>query len=230
MITHEINIRNFLIKYKTVFWDFDGVIKDSVLIKGKAYKKTFKKFGPEISNRIMRHHLDNGGLSRFKKIPLYLSWTEELINKEKISFYLEEFSKNSINLVVDCKPIPGAFQMVKFMSLNSVNILITATPKKDIEKILQKISLINFFKKIYGAETDKYAVIEKVLSNSSNKINDFIFIGDSEIDVKAAISNKIPFLLKVCKDNFELAKDYKLPFVRNLKSNTKVDFSFVRDY
>tara|TARA_A100000164_G_C21704641_1_gene675245 strand:+ start:62 stop:754 length:693 start_codon:yes stop_codon:yes gene_type:complete len=229
MITQENNIKNYLIKYKTVFWDFDGVLKDSVLIKGEAYKKTFQKFGPNISNRIMKHHLDNGGLSRFKKIPLYLSWTQELINKEKINFYLEEFSKNSINLVIECKPIPGAFQMVKFMSLNSVNILITATPKKDIEKILDKISLTNYFKTIYGAETDKYAVIKKVLSNSSNKINDFIFIGDSEIDVKAAISNKIPFLLKACKENLELAKYYKLPFIRNFKSNTNVDFSFAKD-
>ena len=229
MITHEINIKDYLVKYRTVLWDFDGVIKDSVLIKGEAYKKTFEKFGPNISNRVLNHHIDNGGVSRFKKIPLYLSWTGELINKEKISFYLEEFSKNSISLVIECKPIPGAFQMVKFMSLNSVNILITATPKKDIDKILQEISLKNYFKKIYGAEADKYDAIKEVLTKSSNKINDFIFIGDSEIDVKAAISNKIPFLLKVCKDNFKLAKDYKLPFIKDFKSNTKVDFSFAKD-
>ena len=138
MITHENNIKNYFINFKTVFWDFDGVIKDSVLIKGEAYKKTFQKFGPKISSRVMKHHLDNGGLSRFKKIPLYLSWTDEFIDKEKINFYLEEFSKNSINLVIESKPIPGAFQMVKYISLNSVNILITATPKKDIDKILKK--------------------------------------------------------------------------------------------
>ena len=161
-----------------------------------------------------------------KKIPLYLSWTDEIITREKISFYLEEFSNNSINLVIDCQPIPGAFEMVKFLSLNSLNILVTATPGKDIDKILTKISLKNYFHKIYGAEMDKYAVVKEVLSNSSNKINEFIFIGDSEIDVKAAISNKVPFLLKVGKDNLELAKDYKLPFIRNFKSNTKVDFSF----
>ena len=226
MITHENNIQNYLINYKTIFWDFDGVIKDSVLIKGEAYKKTFKKFGFNTTNKIMMHHLDNGGVSRFKKIPLYLSWTDEIITKEKISFYLEEFSNNSINLVIDCKPIPGAFEMVKFLSLNSLNILVTATPEKDIDKILKKISLKNYFHKIYGAEMDKYAVVKEVLSDSSNKINDFIFIGDSEIDVKAAISNKVPFLLKVGKDNLELAKDYKLPFIRNFKSNTKVDFSF----
>ena len=37
MITHENNIKNYLTNFKTVFWDFDGVIKDSVLIKGEAY-------------------------------------------------------------------------------------------------------------------------------------------------------------------------------------------------
>ena len=220
-------IYNFIKSKKLIFWDFDGVIKDSNKIKNDSFLTVLNfRNNKQIKNKITNHHSSNLGMSRYKKIPLYLSWTDEIITKEKISFYLEEFSNNSINLVIDCEPIPGAFEMVKFLSLNSLNILVTATPEKDIDKILNKISLKNYFHKIYGAEMEKYAVLKEVLSNSSNKINDFIFIGDSEIDVKAAISNKVTFLLKVGKDNLELAKDYKLPFIRNFKSNTKVDFSF----
>ena len=31
--------------YKLVFWDFDGVIKDSVTVKTDAFSKLFEKYG-----------------------------------------------------------------------------------------------------------------------------------------------------------------------------------------
>ena len=55
-----------------IFWDFDGVIKDSVQIKSKAFGNLFAQFGNIISKRVIEHHESNGGMSRFEKIPIYL--------------------------------------------------------------------------------------------------------------------------------------------------------------
>ena len=51
---------------KAIIWDFDGVIKDSVDLKGEAFKKLFEDQKIDIKNKIYKHHNANGGLSRFK--------------------------------------------------------------------------------------------------------------------------------------------------------------------
>ena len=61
-------------KYDLIFWDFDGVIKESVSVKTDAYVKLFKPYGSDVCKQVKNHHLANGGMSRFNKIPLYLKW------------------------------------------------------------------------------------------------------------------------------------------------------------
>ena len=58
----------------TIFFDFDGVIKDSVRVKSEAFEKLFSSFGDKASKKVRRHHESNGGMSRFEKIPIYLEW------------------------------------------------------------------------------------------------------------------------------------------------------------
>ena len=53
---------------KIIFWDFDGVIKDSVPVKGEAFRKLFIKYGSDISEKVVDHHYKNGGVSRYEKI------------------------------------------------------------------------------------------------------------------------------------------------------------------
>ena len=60
-------------RFDYLLFDFDGVIKESNLIKGEVFKKIFKDFGPEVTSKIFNHHISNGGISRYEKIPLYLS-------------------------------------------------------------------------------------------------------------------------------------------------------------
>ena len=68
--------------YKYIFWDFDGVIKESVNIKNEAFKKLFADQSKSIIKRISYHHLANGGMSRFEKIPIYIDWSD----KEKMIY------------------------------------------------------------------------------------------------------------------------------------------------
>ena len=56
---------------KGIIFDFDGVIVESVNIKTIAFKKIYKKYGNEIVNKVVDHHLSNGGMSRFEKFNYY---------------------------------------------------------------------------------------------------------------------------------------------------------------
>ena len=48
-------------KARVIFWDFDGVIKDSVPVKTEAFRKIFLPFGANVAKKVVGHHLENGG-------------------------------------------------------------------------------------------------------------------------------------------------------------------------
>ena len=50
---------------KIIFFDFDGVIVESVDIKTKAFAMLFEHEGRDIANRVIDYHLKNSGVSRF---------------------------------------------------------------------------------------------------------------------------------------------------------------------
>ena len=58
--------------YKLLFWDFDGVIKESLEIKREAFANIFQGIDEKTKLKIKNHHDKNGGMSRYEKIPLYL--------------------------------------------------------------------------------------------------------------------------------------------------------------
>ncbi len=59
-------------KWQVVFFDFDGVILDSVDVKTKAFAKMFRHYGPEVEQVVVDYHLANGGVSQVQKIRILL--------------------------------------------------------------------------------------------------------------------------------------------------------------
>ena len=80
---------------EVIFWDFDGVIKDSVEVKSIAFEKLFSDYDQNLADRVREHHERNGGVSRFEKIPLYLSWSNEVVTRKKIQEFSNRFSLNN---------------------------------------------------------------------------------------------------------------------------------------
>ena len=66
-----------IVKSDTYFFDFDGVIVDSIAIKEKAFVSLFENYGSEIQKKVAAHHLNNGGITRLDKIKYYFQNTEE---------------------------------------------------------------------------------------------------------------------------------------------------------
>ncbi len=77
---------------KVVFWDFDGVIKDSVEVKSDAFEQLFLPFGKDIAKKVRIHHEENGGISRFDKLPIYLDWAGQTLSTQLIDEYSGKFS------------------------------------------------------------------------------------------------------------------------------------------
>ena len=55
-------------KYKSIIFDFDGVIIDSNRVKDKAFYSIFYDYGEHIASYSLEYHLENRGVSRFDKV------------------------------------------------------------------------------------------------------------------------------------------------------------------
>ena len=68
-----------LVNSRLIFWDFDGVIKDSAEIKAQAYVDIFSECGSEIQSKLKAMYNAAGGVSRYDLIPIFY---EELFGKK----------------------------------------------------------------------------------------------------------------------------------------------------
>ena len=58
--------------YEVFFFDFDGVIVDSLDIKSQAFGELFKDYGEDVVKKVMDYHLNEGwAMSRYEKFKYY---------------------------------------------------------------------------------------------------------------------------------------------------------------
>tara|TARA_Y100001936_G_C16048473_1_gene656208 strand:- start:1245 stop:1871 length:627 start_codon:yes stop_codon:yes gene_type:complete len=205
-------------EYKIVFWDFDGVIKDSVNVKSQGYEKLFSTFGKELVGRVNKHHQFHGGVSRLEKIPLYLAWAGQPSNPAHIQKYCERFSRMVQQAVIDSPWVPGVQEYLRSNKSKQCFILITGTPQEEIERILQALELTSCFSEVHGAPKKKAVVIKEILKRLHYLPNQALVVGDSGTDFEAARDNSVAFLLRRTPFNHELQEKFKGPSFEKLKS------------
>ncbi|MDA8867891.1 HAD hydrolase-like protein [Gammaproteobacteria bacterium] len=208
---------NILSNKKYIFWDFDGVIKDSVEIKSNAYEDLFLQWGQQVSHKVRDHHRLNGGMSRFDKIPLYLSWTNESVNEVLINKLCNDFSNLVKYKVINSPWVPGVVELISHLNYIGNNcFIVTATPQDEIIEILHELKLHSLFKEVIGAPTNKSDAIKLIIEKYKILKDEAIMLGDSKTDLIAARDNNIDFILRKTDEN--------KPLQENLQSEMIDDF------
>jgi len=197
----------------TIFWDFDGVIKDSVLVKSDAFEKLFITFGEELAKKVKKHHEDNGGMSRYEKFPIYLSWAGKQKSDKLILDYEQQFSKLVKQSVIESPWVKGVQEYLEINYEKQEFFLVTATPQNEIEDILMKLQISHFFKHIIGSPMSKQDGVESLIKDYDIKIDHAIMIGDSMSDYSAAIDNNVNFILRKTSLNKKLQKQLKCKMI-----------------
>ncbi|MCG6152955.1 HAD family hydrolase [Leptospira bandrabouensis] len=198
---------NSLRHFKLIFWDFDGVIKDSVDVKTDAYLALFHEAPKNILEKIKSHHLEYGGISRLEKIPIYLDWVGIKPTNQVVSEYLDQFANLVVQKVISSPWVPGVEQMLKQKQNQQKFVIVTGTPQTEIEEILVQLKINSIFDRIFGAPTQKSKAIKWALQNYNIKMEDSLLIGDSKTDWFAAEETGIQFLLRET-DNSDFFSQY----------------------
>jgi phosphoglycolate phosphatase-like HAD superfamily hydrolase len=200
--------RGMLQRYATLFWDFDGVIKDSVAVKADAFERLFAPFGADVAARVRVHHERNGGMSRSEKLPLYLRWAGQESSPAEVWRYCDLFSAAVQQAVIDSPWVPGAREYLLANHARQAFVLVSATPHAEMEYILQALEIHGCFREVHGAPTSKMQAIQSVLARWSCPTADAILIGDADSDYAAARATGIHFLLRRTALNHDLQRQH----------------------
>lgn len=194
--------------YTTLFWDFDGVIKDSVAVKSDAFERLFAPFGTELAARVRLHHESNGGMSRYEKFPVYLRWAGLEASEAQVARYCGLFATAVRQAVIDSPWVPGAREYLQSNQGRQRFVLVTATPQGEIEDILAALRLASCFQEVHGAPTSKSDAVESVMARLQSSRAEALFIGDSDADYAAARAAGVDFLLRRTALNRHLQREY----------------------
>lgn len=196
-------------KIKNIFFDFDGVIADSVSAKTDAFKEMYLPYGAEIAEKVVEYHINNGGISRFEK---FKYWEKEFfgknISQSEVEDLAQQFSNLVLNKVINSPEVTGANAFLKKYH-STVNCwIITGTPTNEINIITVDRGIARYFKGIHGSPENKRYWTEYLLDKHNLKRNETLFLGDATTDYDAAKFSSLHFALRENEENNNLFKDY----------------------
>lgn len=196
--------------YDAVFFDFDGVILDSVNIKTKAFGEMFKKYGTDIQKKVIEYHENNGGVSRYDKFKYYYEYLlERNIGKKEIEQLSKTFESLVIEKVIDAPFICGAIETLIKLKKEDVDcFVVSGTPDREIKHIINSRKLSTFFLEVHGSPDRKNIILKKIFKKYNYKAEKCLFIGDAMSDYYAADAFGVKFLgIVKSKNNSPFPKD-----------------------
>lgn len=195
-------------KYDAIFFDFDGVVVDSVHIKTQVFYNMYLPFGEEIAHKAKQHHIENGGVSRFEKFKLYhKEFLGKELDEDGVKQLANEFSSRVKDAVIAANIVPGIIEVLEESSKTMDLFIITGTPTEEILDIVEKRGWTKYFKEILGSPTNKDTWSKYLLEKYKYAPNKVLFVGDATTDHEAAKLNNFDFALRSHHENEPLFKN-----------------------
>lgn len=195
---------------KAIFWDFDGVIAESVNVKTEAFYNLYLPCGEEIAGKVRRHHLDNGGMSRFDKFRHYqTAFLGRPADEETVSALSERFSDLVVQGVIAAPFVSGVERVLEAYGGTLGFYIISGTPTEEMRHIVRQRGIDSHFRGVYGSPESKSHWCKTIMGENGYSPNEVLFIGDALSDYRAAAENGLIFLLRRHDDNAGLFEDYE---------------------
>lgn len=180
---------------KSFFWDFDGVILNSMSIRDLGFLETLKHFPKEEVDKLMAYHQANGGLSRYHKFRYFFETIRnEAISDEAIQNYAMLFSQFVLQYLTNSDLIIN--DSLNFIKKHHDKIdmhIVSGSDQTELRHICEKLNIKQFFKTINGSPTKKTDLVQELLLQFGYDPKQVCLIGDSKNDLEAAQDHGLAF-------------------------------------
>ena len=180
---------------KVIFFDFDGVILDSMPIRDFGFRKILEEYPEDLVEKLIEYHQYNAGLSRFHKIKyFYTHFLNKTISEEKLNEYTTTFTRIMKEKLVSKEYLIN--ETVSFIKNNHKKFIfhiVSGSEQNELRYLCEQLELTQYFKSIHGSPTHKNILVQDIINHSDYKAEECLLIGDSINDYEAAVHNNIEF-------------------------------------
>ena len=213
-----------LTKYKTWFFDCDGVLLDSNHLKSEAYYELAKPFGESYAKALVTYHKKFGGISRFEKFSYFF---ENILKQEDSNKAIQKSISNYGELIklklIQCVETDGLRDFLESIPPNCKKYVVSGAPQNELKVVFKRRERLDkYFDKIYGSPDTKEEIFNHILY-SAESISPAVFIGDSLYDYQMSKQFKLDFIFMAQFTEFQkweiFFKDkHDITVVRNLNN------------
>lgn len=177
-------------RFRFFFWDFDGVVKDSIAVKGNAFVFFCSSFGLS-ADFIKEYHKEFGGVNRTVKIRSLAELAGIDLDLVELKNVENKFSEYVVSKVIDSPWVKGARECL--FAWSGKQALISASPESELLMICDELNLSELFVEIGGYPQCKSQFVSNILSKFGLVGSECLYFGDSMVDSEAAQCNGVNF-------------------------------------
>jgi phosphoglycolate phosphatase-like HAD superfamily hydrolase len=179
-----------------VFFDFDGVIADSVDAKIHAFGQLYSGFGDEIRAKVEAYQRAVPGETRYEKIPKF--HREHLgvtLSAAEVEAWCARLSDIVLDTVVESPLLPDVIAVLEQLQGAGIpSHIVSGTPHDELAIILRRKGLNAYFRSAEGAPRRKETIVDGLLERYRLDPARCLFVGDAMTDHRCATACAIPFL------------------------------------
>lgn len=187
--------------YSVIIFDCDGVILDSNHVKTEAFRVAAKPYGEAAAEALVKHHITNGGVSRYVKFAYFLDsivpqYAESLIpslREAALEQLLSTYAKTVRLGLMSCAIAEGLAEL-RAATPNSRWLIVSGGDQTELRDIFEARGISGYFDGgIFGSPETKDSIISREMKAGSIKIP-ALFLGDSKLDHQVATRHHLDFI------------------------------------
>ena len=187
-------MRSHISKYRTLVFDCDGVVLNSNSIKTEAFYEAALPYGVLAAKRLVKYHVENGGVSRYRKFDYFL---RNLIEPSQpgpcIDRLLADYSARVRQGLLSCEIANGLVDLRR-CTAGAKWLIVSGGDQDELRELFKVRGISNLFNGgIFGSPDNKEKILQREI-DIGNIIFPALFLGDSKYDYHAALSFNIDFL------------------------------------
>lgn len=180
---------------QAVFFDFDGVILDTVHVKTEAFATLFRPYGSDVEREVVHFQMEHGGLSRFIKFRHAIeNILGETATEERLAELGQQFADLVYDSVLEASFMPGAKETLDALHGALPMYVVSGTPEEELLRIVRARKLDGYFAAVLGSPRPKPEIVMDELTRAGFTAARSLFVGDASTDYDTARAVAMPFL------------------------------------
>lgn len=185
-----------VIDYTALVFDCDGVVFNSNKVKTEAFYQAALSYGEAAAQALVKYHVANGGVSRYKKFAYFLEQIVPMYAEQQgsdLETLLQTYASFVREGLLSCELATG-LEALREQTPNVRWLIVSGGDQAELRDVFARRGVAEWFDGgIFGSPDSKDEILARELESGSLS-QPALFLGDSEYDYQAASAAGLDFI------------------------------------